>query len=190
MNALLVSIAVVALGIDVGWKRLPDGGSEYIIQLNRQTLDALGDGQPIASDIMPDAGEVRSFRIIVGDGEVARESPPKKPAPQTLAIEPPKPLMPDPVVKPIAERRTNYTQTDGKAAGKKEEGTTKTKKAAAPDRETSPSDRPPRPWLPLTLTLFGLFTSLGANAYLGWIACGLRRQCISDRANNVAKKID
>ncbi|MEX0714573.1 MAG: hypothetical protein WD278_19710 [Pirellulales bacterium] len=33
-----------------------------------------------------------------------------------------------------------------------------------------------KPWLPLSLTLLGLFASLGANVYLVWIAAGLRRR--------------
>jgi hypothetical protein len=38
---------------------------------------------------------------------------------------------------------------------------------------------PAKPWLPLTLTILGLFASLGANVFLGWIAWGFRRQCQS-----------
>ncbi len=30
-----------------------------------------------------------------------------------------------------------------------------------------------RPWMPLTMTVFALMISLGANAYLAWIALGL-----------------
>ena len=68
MNALLISIAVATLGIDVGWQRLPEGGMQYIIQLDPQALEALRAGQPIESDIPAGAGEVRSYRIIVGKG--------------------------------------------------------------------------------------------------------------------------
>ncbi|MFZ1936601.1 MAG: hypothetical protein WCB27_14320 [Thermoguttaceae bacterium] len=39
---------------------------------------------------------------------------------------------------------------------------------------------PPRPAqssFPLTLTILGLFASLGANVFLAWIAWGFRRRC-------------
>jgi hypothetical protein len=47
---------------------------------------------------------------------------------------------------------------------------------------SSPSDRSPtaeqpKPWAPLVAALIGLFTSLGGNVYLGWIAADLHRRC-------------
>jgi hypothetical protein len=115
-----ICFAAAALGINFGWQRLPEGGMEYIIQLDPQSLDALRAGQPIQSDVPPAAGEVRSYRIIVGTEKLRCDVPPEKPKP------PPEPT---------------------------------------------------RPWLPMTLTLFGLFASLGANAFLGWVSLGLRRRC-------------
>ncbi|MCO6457980.1 MAG: hypothetical protein J5I93_21970 [Pirellulaceae bacterium] len=44
--------------------------------------------------------------------------------------------------------------------------------SAAPPAASLPDDLE-RPWVPLTLTVFGLLLSLGANAYLAWIALGL-----------------
>ena len=121
MNTLTICIAAAALGINVGWQRLPEGGMEYIIQFDPQSLDALRAGQPIQSDVPPGAGEVRSYRIIVGTEKLRRDVPPEKPKP--------------------------------------------------------PPPEPTQPRLPMTLTLFGLFASLGANVFLGWVALGLRRRC-------------
>ncbi|MEN6452548.1 MAG: hypothetical protein ABFC96_18820, partial [Thermoguttaceae bacterium] len=42
--------------------------------------------------------------------------------------------------------------------------------------EKTPPSEPSKPWLPMTLTLIGLFASLGANAFLGWLVAGMRRQ--------------
>jgi hypothetical protein len=42
--------------------------------------------------------------------------------------------------------------------------------------QSSP-EQPAKPWLPLTFTLFGLFASLGANVFLGWIAWDSRQRC-------------
>jgi hypothetical protein len=129
MNTLLVCVAAVAFGFDVGWERLPSGGMEYVIQLDAARIEALRGGQPIGSDIPAAAGEIRAFRIVMGPGKLKRETPLPKPAPP--------PAKPTPVEPP----------------------------PAAP---YSP------PW---TLTILGLFASLGANAFLGWIAWGFRRRC-------------
>ena len=163
---------MTTLGVDYGWTRLPDGGSVYTIQLNRQTLDALRDGQPIESDVMPEAGAVRSFRIVVGDEKLAREKPPEKPAAPSVVAGPPhlppNPLLSNPTVKPLTASQATYAQTERKPPT--EEPTPAPASKAAPDQ-------PAKPWLPFTLTVMGLFASLGANVYLGWISWGLRKRC-------------
>ena len=67
---------------------------EYIIQLDPQSLDALRAGQPIQSDVPPGAGEVRSYRIIVGTEKLRRDMPPEKPKPPPA--EPAKPAKTSP----------------------------------------------------------------------------------------------
>ena len=124
MNTMFIYVAAATLGFQVGWQRLPEGGTEYIIQLDAASIDALRSGQPLHSDIPSAAGEVRAYRIVMGRGKPIREDPPPKPAPPPAA--------------PV---------------------------------------EPAKPWLPLTLTLLGLFASLGANVFLGWIAWGFRQRC-------------
>jgi hypothetical protein len=55
------------------------------------------------------------------------------------------------------------------------------KPAKAPEVPVKPaaveSIQPPTPPLSWTVTILVLFASLGANAFLGWIAWGLRRRC-------------
>ena len=128
MNTLMICVAAATLGIEVGWQRLPEGGTEYIIQLDPQTLETLRSGKPLHSDIPPAAGEVRSYRIIMGTQKLPRETPDK---PQ-----------------PKAEPQTV-------------------------------SEPPPKPWLPLTLTLLGLFASLSANVYFVWIAWDSRQRYLA-----------
>ncbi len=94
MNTLTICIAAAALGINAGWQRLPKGGMEYIIQLDPQSLEALRAGQPIGSDVPPSAGEVRSYRIIVGTERLPHDVPPEKPKPSPP--EPAKPAKPSP----------------------------------------------------------------------------------------------
>ena len=62
MNTLTICcVAAATLGINVGWQRLPEGGMEYIIQLDPQSLEALRAGQPVQSDVPPPPA--RSARI-------------------------------------------------------------------------------------------------------------------------------
>lgn len=144
---------------------------EYIIQLNPQTLDSLRAGETIQSDITPEAGDVRSFRIIVGDKQLARETPPvqfpapKLPEPKERPPVAPFALTPDPAGKPLSNRQTAFVEPSA-AADKSE---------PKPAPETQPQG-PAKPWLPLTCSLFGLFASLGANVYLGWITWELRQR--------------
>ena len=130
MNPLLICVAAATFGFQVGWERLPEGGMEYIIQLDPAAIDALRDGQTLHSAIPADAGEIRAYRIVMGTAEqaAARDA--------------------------AAETR-----------------------AAAVRRSNPPCRARRQPSLPLTLTILGLFASLGANVFLGWIAWGFRRRC-------------
>lgn len=171
MNLPIMCIALVAGGVDVGWERRPEGGMEYIIQLDPQTLELLRAGEAIQSDIPPAAGEVRSYRIVVGAKQLARETPPagfsvpKLPEPKGQPPTAPFALPPDPAGKPLPGCPTAFVEP-ADAAPK-------------PEPKTVAGDQPEqaaKPWLPLTFTLFGLFASLGANVYLGWIAWELRQR--------------
>jgi hypothetical protein len=72
----LACLAALALGIDVGWRPLSEGGVEYLIQIEPGLLESLQPGDAIASDLPPRlAGQVRSYRITVGTEELPRELP-------------------------------------------------------------------------------------------------------------------
>jgi hypothetical protein len=179
MNALLISIAIATLGIDVGWQRLPEGGMLYIIQLDSQTLEALRAGQPIESDIPTGAGEVRSYRIVVGKAKLPRDIPPFRPtmqekaAPDTTAAKGPALLVPPSLgpaqgVKPSTGQPAVFVEPQAKPPAANPQPPAATKPA---------SNEPAKPWLPLILTVIVLFASVAANAYLGWITVELRRRC-------------
>ena len=143
MNTLLAYVAAATLGFHVGWERLPDGGMEYIIELDPTSIEALRDKRSLGSDIPAAAGEIRAFRIVMGSGQPKRETPlPKPPAPQAKPLPPPAKPTPSP---------------------------------AKPAPVEPP--RPAQSSIPLTLTILGLFASLGANVFLAWIAWGFRRRC-------------
>ena len=177
MYTLMLCVATAAVGIDVGWERMPEGGMEYIIQLDPQTLEALRAGVDIRSEILPGAGEVRGYRIIVGGKKLPRETPP---TPKTMASkdadrkEPqptaPHALTPDLSSKPLLERTAAYTESQRMAA------------AAKPQPKTTPEAQPEKPATPWLLTLLGLFASLGVNVYLGWIAWDARQRWKALRA--------
>jgi hypothetical protein len=152
MHALLLCVAAAAVG-DVGWQRMPEGGMQYIIQLDPQTLEALRAGEALESDIPPSAGDVRSYRIVVGAKKLPREAPPA-----------PRAITPD-VGKPLSVHTTDFTETIAAAA----------KPQPKPPAAVS-SEEPAKPWLPLIFTLLGLFFSLAANVFLGWTAWGFRQR--------------
>ena len=177
MCTLMLCVATAALGIDVGWQRLPEGGMQYIIQLDPQTLDVLRAGEPIQSDIPRTAGEVRSYRIVVGAKKLPHDAPVTSPSTAKIA-EPespyfkqprsaePQTLAPNLGVKPLAERPASFMDPENPPAASKPK--------PAPE---APKAEPAKPWLPLTFTLFGLFASLGANVFLGWVAWDCRQRC-------------
>ncbi len=74
MNTILLLVATAALGVDVGWEPLSDGGVEYIIQIEPQWLDSLAKDHDVSSDL-PVGLDVRRFRITVGTRQLPRIMP-------------------------------------------------------------------------------------------------------------------
>lgn len=97
MSPILVLIATAALGIEVGWEPLDEGGYEYSIQLEPQLLDVLKkETDEITSEVPPHIN-VRRYRIFVGTGKLIRvdgpdrqaaEPPPADPRPAETADRP------------------------------------------------------------------------------------------------------
>ncbi len=86
MNALLVVVATVAMGIEVGWEPLPGGGHEYTIQIEPQLLEVLEKGEDEVFSEVPAGIDVRRYRILVGTGKLRRDSGPLEPT----ATDPPR----------------------------------------------------------------------------------------------------
>jgi hypothetical protein len=167
-------IAAAAFGSDVGWRPLPEGGTEYIIQLGPHELDALRRGRPVESDIPRSAGEVRAYRIIFGTAMLPREAPPPRSAYRAEAGSRPTYGSPASLAKPQEKARTAAPAARVAAAGSSGSAATT---AGQANRGGRPSAEPAKPWLWLSVTLLGLFASLGSNVYLGWIALDLWRRC-------------
>ena len=179
MNTLMICIAAATMGFDYGWQRLPEGGMQYIIQLDPQTLELLRAGEPIQSDIPPSAGDIRSYRIVVGTQKLPRDIPPVESPVTQKPVEPkpadaneaqlgtPHALPSNPTGKLFPEQPAIFVQPKDAAPADKLQA-----KTAAEDE----TGKPGKPWLPLTFTLLGLVASLSANAYLGWIVVDLRQR--------------
>jgi hypothetical protein len=174
MFAQVLWFSTVILGINVGWQPLPEGGMEYIIQLDSATLESLKAGQPIQSDIRPEIGDIRSYRIILGTDQLPRINPPAPSENNSQnAITPssppsensspaqkepsPRKLSPEPSVKPLTAQSAAFVESTEKAS-----------KAI--------NDEPAKPWMPLILVSLCLFASLGGNLFLVWIFADLRRR--------------
>ena len=78
MHSLIFLVAATTLGVDVGYQPLPEGGLEYIIQIEPQLLGTLKQGQDLESEI-PAELNVRKFRITVGSGKLPQQLEQRRP---------------------------------------------------------------------------------------------------------------
>jgi len=202
MFAHLICFCTAVVGINVGWQPLQEGGMEYVIQLDIQSLEALKAGEPILSDIPPDAGDVRSFKFYLGADKPPRISPPSKsiqspPASAAEGARMPTSNLPEiqdgsavklPNQQAAAPGQTNpFPRTlipdpavkpltaRSAAFNEPADGTAKSE-ATSQNRSEVKKEEPAKPWMPLILVSLGLFASLGGNAYLTWIFADLRRR--------------
>ena len=184
----VLGISTLIVGINVGWQPIPEGGMEYIIQLDPQTLDALKAGETIQSDIPPGAGHVRTYKIIMGTKKLPRINQPTTSGgqPSTKPLEGartstlnltenattaqtsafPGPLLPEPGRKPLTADSASYEASESP-------GKSKTSLLKEPGEK---KEEPGKPWLPLILASLALFASFGGNVYLVWIFADLRRR--------------
>lgn len=70
-------VAVALLGIDAGWRPLPEGGVQYLIQIEPHVLESLRDGRAIESHVPPFVRDVRSYKVTAGTGALPHELPPE-----------------------------------------------------------------------------------------------------------------
>jgi len=104
-------LLTAALGYDVGWQPLPDGGMEYIIQIEPHVLEMLKSGEQIVSDIPPNLRGVRSYRITVGTEKLPREGElPEPEASPSREVRMPSPTgFVPPLPSPVMEARPAMT---------------------------------------------------------------------------------
>lgn len=86
MNGIALLLAAATVGVDFGWQPSPDGGLEYIIQIEPVALAGLAEGHDILSQVDPYVRNVRRFRIRVGTEDPPRRgTPPEKSTPSADA---------------------------------------------------------------------------------------------------------
>jgi len=75
MVGQLICVVAVTLGIDYGYRPWSEGGTEYLLQIEPEMLDSLREGNVIQSEVPPWVGDIRAYRITVGNEELPREPP-------------------------------------------------------------------------------------------------------------------
>lgn len=74
MGGTIVCIAAVLLGIDARWPPLPDGGWQYVVQIEPQVLEQLESGaiESLESHVPPYLNDVRAYQIVIGTQQLAK----------------------------------------------------------------------------------------------------------------------
>ncbi len=202
-SALWIGLAVLASGIQWGWQSLPNGGHEYIVQVEPQLTDLQTfRKEGFFSDVPPTLRDIRQIRVVVGDEPLPNQgnipaAPATLPAGVSAA-----PLIPNlagiaannsakTADEPRSSRAAPISLTDSHQPA---EGPSRPAPAAsgAPTVAAAQTVVPQvgakkpaealagtttvsvaRPWIPLVLVAGGLIISLAANAFLGWVHWGI-----------------
>ena len=171
---------------------MPDGGAEYIIQIDPDTLQSLEPKEDLRSYIPAQARDVRpsQIRVIIGKDKLPRILPSAKESPAPPQASSLKPQASPPVVYPFGKGLPSFMTNRGmqgsylapgplrpdpasrpmaeqQAGFVEPAGGSKSETAAAPPPSAPPE--PSKPWLPLMATVVLLGVSFTGNIYLGWI---------------------
>ena len=178
MQSAILGLSMCLLGVDVGWRPLPTGGVEYIIQIDPQELSLIR-REEAESAVPAEVKDIRRHRIVIGTDKLPRIAPPpEKEKPSAPAIgafrEADKPGTSSKITlpgRPPADfPKEPASSGKGDPEAKPKEAASGGK-SATEDKAPPPSGRPEETtgwWWPLGLML-GLLGSLGGNLYLGWI---------------------
>ena len=202
MNGMIACVATLLLGIDVGYQSSPDGGAEYIIQIEPGTLESLRPGEQMESVIPPDARDIhpRKIRVVIdtkqlpklvpakpADAPVAvpagTPSPAAAPAPRSVfgpfqAYRPGTKDVRSPLPQPsILPNNPSIRPIAEQPAGYVEPLAGGAKHESQSPADTSASQESGKPWLLLWAIVLGMSASLVGNAYLGWICWEARAHC-------------
>ena len=177
MNGLLWAVAASVVGVDAGWQPVPEGGVEYIIQINPESLPLMKPGFYFTSEVPPEVRDIRRYRITVGSAKLPQQLPPPpkvEPAPPPTTSFPPEPTvsrpLPDLARWPAPPADTPHilpTTLEAEPIPPAAKGPAPASPSPVATQAALPAES--KPWLPFILSLLFLFASLGANFYLGWM---------------------
>jgi hypothetical protein len=104
MHALILGVTWGVLGLNAGWKPLPGGGVEYIIQIAPHELEIFKQEKIIESEVPPQVKDIRSYRIQIGNELLPKQDPlpPKTPSTPLTPARPASPA--EPAKAPPAKR--------------------------------------------------------------------------------------
>lgn len=164
MIGTILCVAAVTLGVEFGWEPNDDGGLEYIVQIDPESMKSLGKGTPLRSDFPRDLRGLQTIRFQVGDKKPPRIAlaPPISPSAQQQPAE--LALTENLHGKPLSAQRAIFEEPSGLDASSKPE----------PGKENAVKADPQRPW-PLLYAVAGTTIGLAAAFfYLLWIHVGMR----------------
>jgi hypothetical protein len=183
MFGAMLCVAAVALGTDVGWQPLPEGGMEYVIHLDPQTIGLLRTGVDIPSDIPANLKNLRRLRITSGNAVLARKMPaeavsgpafpavPKEPLLRVSGSQRTSHLFLDtlfPPYHPVSVRPPEVqTESPREDRLRTEAARVLEEIRPKPTAETPLAGQPPVSW---TLTVGALIGAGAAAIFLAWIA--------------------
>lgn len=121
MHAAALFVATAVLGVNFGWQPTRTGELEYIIQIEPELIDSLLAGEAVASEIPPELGGVRKFRIQLGRDPLPRRGAPAAPKAAAGPANTPAPTTDTgglpPLVPPAIAGRFDNAAWNGPAAG-------------------------------------------------------------------------
>jgi hypothetical protein len=186
-----MTLGILAAAIQWGWQPLPDGGKEYIVQVEPQLTDLESfRKEGFTSAVPPTLRDIREIRIVVGSEALPNQGEiPAAPATLPAGVSAAPLTTPLRLDAPSAKVSLANGHQPAEAVNENGDATPAADNAAAPhSAPRSPSDRPveesppvssatpPRPWLTLLFVTGGLIVSLSGNLFLGWLHWGARSQ--------------
>lgn len=186
MSTTLTCLALALVGVDLGYRPASNGGTEFIIQINPATLQALRPGEPIDIDVPREARDMRPshFSITLGNERLPHEVPlTASLPPATAPIVPASPVMPvaaalpvlssaapsgrEPVnIPPPSSAPSAPTVVPIAMSANSAPAESRIGELAPINTAGSNSAQPDRPWLVMCLLVIALMAS---NGYVGWL---------------------
>lgn len=164
MIGTILCAATLALGVQYGWEPNGEGGLEYIVQLDEESIQNLGRGIPFRSDFPRDLQGIETIRFQVGDKRPPKIALPLPAIPPTIEKQKPAELADNPGGKPLEAQKAVFEESN-KADEKKNV-------PAAAEKSITVEDE--KPW-PLLYTALGTATGLtAAFFYLLWLHVDMR----------------